>query len=337
MATLSREIANTDEGIRFLKDLQSGKRIFRAYGIYGEIPGSDAYVDEVIKPEEGGTFLKLYGCSYLFRGNPDSIRVHGIELAKSLIFNFPKLMAHSYLFAIAIALQLIFYKRKLLERIDWIMSEIDHKVVRHLDIKENEYNAPVKEVKRAIAISLKEEFDIDLTKPYYPVDHARFKRDRVLPDPDDNKWDKNFLGYLIARASKFICLFLETDNAYRFRVQDSFGLVKKTLDGDKEFIRILDILISRETESGVPNKWRMIKTGSKIAFFFIPKLKRFMTRFLNNLDTSKVEMDDADWFYCLTYHSYNFSGFSKKERYATRKAINEEKGHVWLVGYPVYE
>ena len=222
---------------------------------------------------------------------------------------------------------------------DWIFNEIDIKVIKYLDLPEKEYNQVGKELKRVLLLSLLEEFGIDLTRPYYNTEHPKFRPEKRLPDVEDNKWDRNFLGYLIARIFKFICLFLELDNAYRFRFQDVFGMVDNAgakKDGPKELYRLLDILISRETETGVPHKWKMIKLMAKIAFFFIPRLKRFMSIFLANLDGSKIEMDDADFFFCLTYHSYNFGGFSKKERYTTRKEINREKGHCWLIGYEEY-
>ncbi len=308
---------------KFLKDVRLGKQILRAYGILGEKSGSDAYVDEVIKPDTGGTFLKLYGNSYLFPGAVPKESVNSLELIKFAAF---QLTRESWFFSAYIAYLFIFRKRQLY----WLLWEVDHRTIRHIEILAKEYCRTVEAVKKALAKALRDVFQVDLSKPFYPVDHPLFRPDRRYPQ-DKRHIRGNPLGWIIAFLSKFLSIFLELDTAYRFRVQDAFALLKDKRDLN-EFFRILEILIGRETQSGVGFKWKFIRLVAKVAFLFQPKIKKFVVAVLRNLDTNEIRMTEADWYYSLGYRSYDFGGMPREQRYKIREELDRKKGHVFFFG-----
>ena len=117
----------------FLDDLQKYKELPVAHGIYSpEDPGSDAYV-RVIK-EEGGVFLKVYGCKYLYKGNSPRELVYALQFAKYITFQLPREMAKSVLYTLAIGLRFIFQRKKFLEDSFNILREINNRIRWYYDL-----------------------------------------------------------------------------------------------------------------------------------------------------------------------------------------------------------
>ena len=315
---------------QFLKDTAT-RNIDLAFGIYGEKAGCDAYIEKEVKDDTGSVYLKPYGQFYLFKGRVRGETVHGLELSKALTSSFPRLITEYPILTIAFGLFFTFQKKGFIHFIDFIFEEINHKVVNHLQYPEEEYTPPVKEIKRSLTKALEKVFGFDLKKPYYPVDHPRFKRDRVIPDPADIKYKSSQLGYALARFIIWLCLFLDSDTAYRFRVQDALG--KKEAD----VFKVLNLLIERETGRGISHKWKFIKLLLRFILWRLPELKQFINEFLLELDNKKVAMDESDIYYSCMYLSYNFGGLPQKERWALRRKMDEDKRNVFLIGWPEYE
>ena len=325
---LPKQVEETNEvKLRFLKDVQSGKQMSRAYGILGEKSGSDAFVDEVIKPKEGGTYLKLYGISYLFKGSVEKSKVHSIELVKYLYFQVPQerlvqivLLAHLPLFLIA---RQMFYKK-----VYEILWAIDHRTVAKVESIGSEECITVREMKGAVSQALHDTFGIDLSKPYYPVDHTHYHKHRRIPYPVDV--DKNALGWILVLIARFMFVFLELDTAYRFRFQDAFGEMKERTI--QEFFRIMELLISRESASGVGYKWKFMRLAAKLGFFLVPQLQEFIVNVLKNIKVENIRLDEHDTYFVLGYSSYNFFGKSKEWRFAERMRLDKERGHTFFFG-----
>lgn len=131
------------------------------------------------------------------------------------------------------------------------------------------------------------------------------------------------------------------DNAYKFIIQDGLSNVKKSgfippygfyeKQGVKEFWRIYDLIISRETDAGMIRKLRFIGKGLKLAIFTSPALKRIIGKFMDNLNHEKLKMDESDHYFSLRFKSYNISGRTFEDREAEWKRINKEKGHVFML------
>lgn len=305
---------------RFLRDLQKRGTVDRLGGLFAEWTGADGFIEEVVRPQEGGTFCKVYGCSYLFKGYPYAPRLHGLELSKSLISTFPKdILGKSVIYIAAIALKFLAFPNRFFHEADIFINEIVNKVVRWNDIPANEYNDPVKEIKRVTLLALKEVFSVDYDS---------------LVNPIEAKKQHSVLGHLIARFARFLFLFLEMDTAYRWRMQDAFSNVdndKAREDGVKEFFRLLDIMNSREVAGkGLKQKWDFAKIVLRVVFFRVPKLREFITVFLTNLNGSEIQLDEDDWYFCLKYVSYNFGGLEREERFLLRERADVQKGHVFL-------
>jgi hypothetical protein len=309
---------------KFLSDLKEKGRIQTIGGVFGEIRGCDGYVEEVIKPEEGGTFVKIYGCSFLYKGLPHHAQVHGLELSKSLISEIPReIIGRSYVLLIAFGLLFLFARKRLIHFADHLFDVLIRRAVRWYDLPPKEYNAFAKELTRATTNALQEVFGLTELE-IHRAQHV-YEPDSRLEhlNASDVKFHPKQLGYLLARVSKFVILVLELDSAYRFRAQDVIGA--------GTFMDCLDLLASRETAHGIAFKWDFLKRVLKLAFWFMPDLERFVNATMANIDQDKVRMDESDWYFCLRWLSYDFGGLNQEERFALRDRIDAENGHVFLV------
>ena len=291
-----REVAEKEK-VRFWQDFTSGKLILTARGFYGPDNGeqpNDAYLDEVINPEEGGTYLKVYGCPVLQKGCCSLPVVRAIRIPKYLIAGLPKDIARfSKLSLFFIGFLWIFNRQGLLKIVREILAQIDYKVVSIVETwPEKSYNAMEGEIYRALIESGRGEGVLeDITKLF----------------------------------ARLIRLIFFNENTYKSRIQDAFG------EADN-FWQALDILRDREVkESGSTQKtWILTKLGLRFAALTSPQFKRIINKFFNELDRDKIKMDKDDWFYCLTYRSYNFKGWSYELRNAERKRLNKKYKVVFL-------
>lgn len=284
-----------DQKIR--ADLHEKGKIEVIGGVFGgETRGSDGYVEEVIKPPSGGTFTKLYGCTYLWKGFPEAERVHGIELAKSFLSSIPRELAKHPFIALGFILTFLFRRKRFYQLLGFLVNEIEHRVLKHYDLPPDEYNQATRELLRAVKASTN--------------------------NPQ------------IITGARFICLFLELDASYRFRVQDVIeGKGKEKPIG--EFFRMLRLLEERETKSsptGIPisYKWRFLRFALRVALWD-RNFKDFLSKLIAEIDAEKVKMDENDWYFCLLFKSYNFRGIDFACREQMRKYMDKEKEHIFVV------
>jgi len=111
-----------------------------------------------------------------------------------------------------------------------------------------------------------------------------------------------------------ICIFLEFDNAYRFRVQDwmeEFDITKFRKKPIRELKRILDIAIKRETTQEMKDTWILLKRVLLRYLLFDKELKQILVDAFSNLDIEKVKLTKEDICYCRPRKDYIF-GFMKK-------------------------
>lgn len=123
-----------------------------------------------------------------------------------------------------------------------------------------------------------------------------------------------------------ICVFLEFDDAYRYRIQDAFSefKIKKDnpnmmwypfinmpiiiSDDDKiieEIQRILNILNERELCEHMKMRWRVIKHLFTLLKFF-PKAKKNIIEFFKTLDINKIRLSVEDKYHATVKSSYNW-------------------------------
>lgn len=114
---------------KFRQDVSSGKQIKILYGAFGpETENSDAYIEEVT--DKG---VKLYGCPFLYKGDPDAEKVRGIQLAKSLL-------------STSLKAYLLSFPLRPLHFLKFIADEIYHKVTRWYECPETEFSLELKRV-----------------------------------------------------------------------------------------------------------------------------------------------------------------------------------------------
>jgi hypothetical protein len=333
----------------------------RVWGVFGEKVGRDGWIEQIVKrqdgayytkeytadvwrpvekpedwyPKEGGVFIKLYGCQYLFKGNVPEASVKGIEMAKTILFQTAQHLS-PFTF-IGLAFDFLFLRKRFWTFVDWMGDQVNHRCLRHYNIPIEEYNQFAGEMNRAFVLSVFKVWRIDLTKPYvdrtkpqYDPQNENFRSDMEIPYPPDNM-GKDRVGYIVARLWLFVLFFLQQDFAYRSRVQDALGMKPKNLE------QFLNILIRRETHFGVGYKWKFILRVIPIILRLEPKLKELSDAFFGFIDTEKVKMDEADIYFSLMYKSYNFAGKEFEERKVEWDKMNEEKKTVFLFTLPEME
>lgn len=99
----------------------------------------------------------------------------------------------------------------------------------------------------------------------------------------------------LLELAMILITFFEYDQAYRFRTQFAFGLLDKATFKEnpiKELRKVLDEMHRREGVEGVRAKYLVVKKLLWLLYF--PPAKRFALKFIDELDLSKVVMDEDD-------------------------------------------
>lgn len=106
------------------------------------------------------------------------------------------------------------------------------------------------------------------------------------------------------------CMFLEFDNAYRYRFQD----VIVELDKDalrknpvREFLRLLDVMTSREQTQEIRDSWTLVRMGIRYYLRFDSKMKRMLSDIFFALDVGKVALTEEDKHFAGLRKDYSFS------------------------------
>ncbi len=126
------------------------------------------------------------------------------------------------------------------------------------------------------------------------------------------------------RLVEAMCMILEFDDAYRYRLQDGFGLIDREAlkrDPAKEIVRVLTIM--RDRGIGTADKFQsFVKV---IPFLFkIRDLKQVFIQFFSQVDLKKLSLDEVDFYRCLLWGGYQFRGIPDPERASLRIMIDAE-------------
>lgn len=333
-------------------------------GIFGELENCNGIAEEVIvsdeqfkkyglDPAEGGTYIKILGCSYLYKGDPEQSKVFGMEQAKSNISNLPMMIiGKSALYSAAVILRALLQRKRFVHDLHIFFEEIRHKTIRHTSPPEIRMRKSVREIRRALDIAIKETLGIapivDLANQTDPSTLTSRRKifGTTLPRwiPFARRYEKLDLAAMIFKAMLFVTLIMERDGAYCFPMQDILGEADKEnakRSGTRELMRLFDLMLERQTNltpvegfskrtQGVPHKFRFLKRAARLFLFISPTARKIVQRFLVELDTSKVALDDADWYYCLRRDTHNYRGTTLKERLDELERIDAERGHQYI-------
>ena len=253
--------------------------------IFGDDYNCGGYEEEIIKPPEGGTFTKFYGCSVLYKGEIDNEMIDKLALVKRSIVATLSLVA-SFPFILFVPFLILWKERVLKESIRWIVRIYRADLIKK-QLPDIRFNRMEREVIRVFM-----EFAEKTNDGYY--------KNEIID-----------LGYLVAMIFQF-------DSAYRFTFQDAFN---KDI---RVFMRTL-----LERENGIRIKWMWIDRILKIVLLS-PKIRKFIKEFLGEFNEKEIRLDEADWYYCLRRHRYNYGGLTYEERMKIKDSIDKQKGHVVL-------
>lgn len=131
------------------------------------------------------------------------------------------------------------------------------------------------------------------------------------------------------RAGTRFCLmvaaFVECDNAYRYRVQDFFGILDKEkflINPKLEFSRAINEFKNREQ---IGKQWLEGKIGGLVKVFnlllHIPKFKELIITFFEKIDFKKVRLDQGDRYWCYHRTDYNADGLDLIDRMRKRSLM----------------
>lgn len=315
-------------------------------GVYGEFPDCYGFAEEVLDTDEklkkygiipgaeahqGGTYIKLIGCSYLSKGNPIMAHVYGIEQAKSMISHvLREIVGRSVLLTGALGLLFVFARKRFIHYAHQYIDSIKYHTMRLYTPAPERMNRSTKEIRRAMDAAIRVEMglapDVDLYEMKPPA------------------YSKLELASLISKATAFLTLIMQLDGAYRYPAQDMLGEIDKVnanQSGRKEMLRLLDLMIERNTNltpvpgvsirtEGVPAKFKFVRRLLSIFLLLSPRARRIVQNFLLNVEVDLVGLDDADWYFCLRRDTHNYRGWTLEQRLAEWKRIDEKLDHFYI-------
>ena len=289
------------------KDFKERKQIKITNGAFGDMENCAGLVEEIIKPETGGTFTKFYGCSKLLKGNIDVNLVKELGMAKAMISSIPReILIKSFLFKSVLILMAIFSRKRFYYYLK-IYSEI---IINNffssfplVKIPEKQWGDFTKELKRALEYSLQK-----------------------------NNSYKTDIGEFFKNLGDFIYIFMEADTGYRFPAQDTLpNLNKENLRKSfyEELNRLLLIPIKRTNHENQYNKYIYIRKVILMSMI-LPEVRNIFKDFLLELNLDKIRLDDDDWYFCLQRKHHNYKGWNLQDRIREKQRIDIECKHILL-------
>jgi hypothetical protein len=122
---------------------------------------------------------------------------------------------------------------------------------------------------------------------------------------------------LAANSSKTLVTMVQYDEQYRYPLQDFFSsttqeaLLKRPV---RELFRISNLCESRDKNPLRSKKifgpWRLIA----VAILFLPKVRKAWKNALAQVDFSRLQFDDDDFYFCLTRFDYDYGGLTEEAR-----------------------
>jgi hypothetical protein len=127
------------------------------------------------------------------------------------------------------------------------------------------------------------------------------------------------IGFLENTAESFARTFstlIEYDTAYRYRIEDILSETtydKLKITPRSEIKRLLGVFAQRENKPHLVQKFKWIGLGLSFALL-IPKIKRAFNKALDQIDFTKLQLDEADRYHVLRLDGYEFMGRTIEDR-----------------------
>ena len=156
---------------------------------------------------------------------------------------------------------------------------------------------------------------------YRIMERFRLKKERYCPairelyrafDVDNVAWNVEERE-LRVRMRDAVCMLLEFDNAYRYRMQDIVPELNQEAiraNSTSEIGRLLDIMADREKTQEIKDTWTLFRLVVRWYLRFDKQMKNILRDVLSNLDLDKMKLDEGDRHYCLKRKDYTFKFMS---------------------------
>ena len=322
------------------KEIEDGTMLLFG-SIYGDTENHLGVVEDIfqdgkwqrggkhIVPSPFGSYVKIYGCSFMWEGIAEKEVVEGLSLAKSFISVFPReLLLKSPFLMLYVASLFLFRRKRFYRNLKLIASQVYARTFAKPECKFRYINQNIltRELKRALEVAvLKRLHDKGVTNFTFDKisPDAHYIYDTALNTPLD------FYGAVIQLA-EFLYFFIESDGRYRLVFQDAFSHLNKDNERKnpvKELRRLLKIMQGRETTIHQRKKVEAIIKATSLLYFW-KDAREILREFFNQVKVSILIPDEADQYFMLERKDYNYFGELFHVRAKRRESIDLEKGHL---------
>lgn len=255
-------------------------------------------------PDEGGTFIDIIGFKYPYPGYPEKYALGQNATIKATIIGTIRLASKKPFRKLLFPL--IFSKKKAIkELIGWLSR------IYRVDFQKYQKDVGGVDGKRFCRVA-REILRMGLWFAN-KIDDEDYRNQAI-----DVVW--------------CICMIIEMDGAYRFRLIDVLSALNQSnlLENPrKEIARLMKIYLERENP-GTPNrpesqirKAILITSAVKYLLLLSPMFVMFAKDFLLALDLNEIKPTTADLYWMSRYYDYKFAGLDWQIRAAWRR--EEEK------------
>ncbi len=113
-----------------------------------------------------------------------------------------------------------------------------------------------------------------------------------------------------------MCMVLEFDNAYRYRLQDiivELDQAKLRENPITEFLRLLSIMQTREKGQDISDTWTLIKLFIRFYLRIDRKFAKMIIDVLSQLNLEEMKLTIEDQFFCKPRKDYNFGFLANRQ------------------------
>ena len=277
--TAERELTDYEA---YQQNVAAMQQIVRELKIIPELPSEQVKEDtqpleRVEFPEAGGVLTYMGGMQHPYKGFPFFEFVEKIDLIKKTQRGLMSGLYHAlkkrhWWQLIRLTLVPFFFK-------DFIDAFIvmTHRHIDRFRMKPQRYSDCIRELHRAASLE--------------------FAGESI------EEREKRFM------VRDIVCMFLECDNAYRFRFQDVITELKKDnlKNPTREILRLLGLMMEREKTQEIKDSWRLIKFFLPWYLRSNPSVSRYLRTMLLEVDVAKCVLDAGDKEYCVPRKDYTFA------------------------------
>lgn len=253
-----------------------------------EVPTDTQALERVEFPSQGGVLTYMSGHEYPYKGFPFFEFVDKIDVIKkiqraTLSSLFHSLKARPY------------WQLAGLVFVPWIFKDLVtaylytfYRQIDRFKVKKEKYSDAIRELHRSFSME-------------WMGEDPKVKEMRLM-------------------VRDIMCMFLEFDNAYRFRFQDiivNLDVSALKQNTGNELVRLFELMTAREKTQEIKDTWKLVKFFLPWYLRFDKKLQTSIVGVLSSLDLTKVKLSVEDEHFCLKRTDYQFDFMSWPQNLST--------------------